>query len=716
MLTPNEIMTFIRIYQLNEATEAAPRRVLEALRNSTFGILLFLLPTRKILPAGTIHLQWCGHALSELLNLLRQRWQRIQNTNSAYLCDATNPANQLFTWLASELQKQYHYDWYNSLMPGIVEVDLQLRVGDFILTDDNREIIDVIKSLKSYARTGEMHVTYPDAKKPLTASERKRLVEHTHATEKYVGVVTELRAMRERTGTVGFALQELLIELHEGSDKKDGVAATQLRPNVSQAIDKFSKIFKQLSLDQYAQLLSASYFTQRKAEVTFQYVWQVLQRVKAGLDRNPVFSVESVVYDIEQILGLHPELYEISIEHKSESDADYCQAKLAQLDVELDAAYENVDKFTDFAYPKVNENAMFAAIISEVDARYLLLNTKLIDLHRELSQENQHHYLMALLNLGEAGLQFICKGIINFNQLHNILSTLDEQHKKIILVNAGVLNKLLKPKGKKRKAEFVDDVLHLLNQFTDKSEIINSLPDLYADVAEIKQLAVEQSAEQDAGIGGAMDLDEPPAAPSFDEVLRAQSIDVRTPTDLGSPVSSEVSEEKESLEGHEPPRKKLRFDDSLPTQVLAHTTHFKKVETTPQKKTRATIISGLLRKTKDAIDLDYPLEAMRYLMHAHIFLREMECLDPDWSTKQLSRLRSLVIQAIESTADVDRWEQCVDHYRCEVHPDELAELIGYAHYVPAKLLNRTEEHFYLKQSFDTVLEYFQQCQPPRRLG
>lgn len=123
------------------------------------------------------------------------RWNRIQNTNSAYTQNTDNPANQLCFAIACELQSITGISLFYWLMPSVYSPEkhdqndeiftLNTRIIDFVLSDDNRTPINVIDTLLNYSKTGEFAYRSIQSGNniALSDSEKSRVIHHSKISE-----------------------------------------------------------------------------------------------------------------------------------------------------------------------------------------------------------------------------------------------------------------------------------------------------------------------------------------------------------------------------------------------------------------------------------------------------------------------------------------------------------------------------------------------------
>lgn len=196
---------------------------------------------------------------------------------------------------------------------------------------------------------------------------------------------------------------------------------------------------------------------------------------------------------------------------------------------DLENKYRNItDDFVTFVYSfEENENKVFASIIADKNSHYLLTQFNLMGLYHELNSHNQHELVIALLGLGNPGSDFIKREIKRFNQLIEVMSTLNEQEKLLLLSQTGILNNLLDTKGKMPKSAITKTFVAFLNKFENKKAVLATLsPEIlnfYNSVAEIKQVLDEEEKNREVS-EDAMDLDAEDDSPtlSMEDVLNKE--------------------------------------------------------------------------------------------------------------------------------------------------------------------------------------------------
>ena len=710
-------------------------------------------------------------ALHELSLILEKRWLRIMRTNSAYLSDTTNPANQLYSTIATELQRMTSAPRYRFLMPTLKRdessitlknlADCDMRHSDFVLTDDASDFIELLPCLKIYADTENFLATNVDAgltARELSETEIERIVNHSDQTEQYVKAVKEIHRIKNSIGTIGFALRELSLQLRQGSVMEDGeeyVAGS----SAHLAVHRFSESLKELAEVQLADLMKRSFRNVVGEQTSFGYVWSILTRDKLSRASNAATCVKTLSEQIDEILKNNLDLHTIKIGsgNRSTIDLDYCKQKLDQAEKKLAAFYRYEVPVKSFIYPPENDDKMFSVIISDVNSHPLLTQVKLIPLYRSLSDENKNKLVLALLNLGVTGGSYIVKQVSRFNQLREIMETLDEENKLRLLKQTDVLNKLLKPKDKKRKATHIDDLVKLLELFENKKAVLDLISavnlDLYRDYPEISLIMDETSHELDQIIELQLVLsadeardflaaeqhsEEPPHPTALEarqtpfnvsestvislvssndeeekepEVVERKNEDAM---DLDEVAPTETEEDQVPVEelAKEPPLKRIRRssddrEEAVPVSVASsHLTLFSSASKRSEPTRGADLYAELRLKANRQQEKRRPLEALHYLKRSYDCLispRHCAGADPQWKTAQVESIKQGVHLAIKTMSD--DWTDCFMHYETEVERHVLDDWRKTAMKLASKLLREPQDQkalMFLKGAAETL--------------
>ena len=180
-----ELRNYLTIYQLPETTNAwmsSGQHALSALRKLEYYYSCYELECFIETHNETDELN--DESICDLVTLIKKRWDRIQNTNSAYTQDTKNPANQLYLQIASDLESQFGISKYEIVMHTIINLsDANIKITDFVLTDDNLDVIDVNGCLEKFKKIGLFYLT--NQQRELSETEKDRVINHTVNTNKY---------------------------------------------------------------------------------------------------------------------------------------------------------------------------------------------------------------------------------------------------------------------------------------------------------------------------------------------------------------------------------------------------------------------------------------------------------------------------------------------------------------------------------------------------
>lgn len=137
--------------------------------------------------------------LQALRQLLVDRWEKIKNTNAAYIQNPDSHANIICTEIAEMLAPLLHIHPLQLLMPTLEQKDLEdIDLRRVVLSDDNKYFIDVLASLEraQQEKTPVLKHTHPDRKDvPLSAAEMNRVTHFTSRTLRYYQEIVSQRSL-----------------------------------------------------------------------------------------------------------------------------------------------------------------------------------------------------------------------------------------------------------------------------------------------------------------------------------------------------------------------------------------------------------------------------------------------------------------------------------------------------------------------------------------
>ena len=378
------------------------------------------------------------------------------------------------------------------------------------------------------------------------------------------------------------------------------------------------------------------------------------------------------------------------------------------------ADYTSGRLVTRFVHPAQNDNAMFAAIIADVNSHQLLTRVAFFNLHGALSDVNKTKLVMSLLNLGDVGRQHIHQQITQFTHLFKMLASLDAPDKLRLLRETNCLNGLLKRIDKKRKAEHIEPLLNLLNQFEkleNKIALIEMISpeilDLYSRYPEIKGLLAEKLMNEelmDLVISDA-ELEKDEVAP--EKVMQAEMQNVSVTASEGERrVISEEEVLEEGVAGIlEPPKKRIRLSNqedqdsvvapvpvpvSAPApanpvtggdQVASLVSTSVQTLFNPSKDEK--IFYEFYKKAEDCKNGKMPLEALHYAERAYTALGRV-----GFSLKkriiEINNLKKLTQESLAVLTG--NWRSCFYHYEMSVETGKLLDWCGAARRIAGELL------------------------------
>ncbi len=226
---------------------------------------------------------------SFLLHFFSERASFIQNRNTHYLNDFTNPANQACMVIVMDLAALYSEPYLLYLMPRLRRIPIahytsssyqdELDLKETILSDDGKRLICIPDVLENAVTDGKFrHNSLRYGKEILlTDSERHRLLTR-HPCVKIANEAIQDRVnYKLYGGTLGAALNQLILGLKEGGEKKNGeefIAGSE----ADEAIVQFYSFLLELNEEMRMLLLRAESEDNFSEEpVILEDIWQRLK-------------------------------------------------------------------------------------------------------------------------------------------------------------------------------------------------------------------------------------------------------------------------------------------------------------------------------------------------------------------------------------------------------------------------------------------------------
>jgi len=283
--------------------------------------------------------------LVALIEFLAQRWERIKNSNLAYPHQPHSIVNVICLLLAQELEKLTGISRYRLLMPTIT-VDCNeistteikennLELHEFVLSDDNDRIIDIIPCMDFAVEDGVLKHTslFAGKIKALSKTEADRVIHHSEYAERYFATITERVDAKTKSNSFGSTLFGLCESLRRGGNHGSYRGGEELNAghNANEGIFYFSEWLAALTESERKNLLSRKKADSNK---TFADVWGRAARPTDADYKSTNFCVALIADDVELILKNNRDLFDIYPQNKQVAKLSF----LAPLDENVASA------------------------------------------------------------------------------------------------------------------------------------------------------------------------------------------------------------------------------------------------------------------------------------------------------------------------------------------------------------------------------------------
>ncbi len=321
-----------------------------------------------------------GDSMEEtLINFFSERWERIQKTNTHYLHDFTNPANQVCIAITKVLAKKGGTPYLAILMPSLLQVMSkdylsssytdEVDLKEIVLSDCNQRIIHVADVLDYAQEDGVLkhNSLFTGRMKVLSQSEKSRVLSrHVTVKEAYEALLDRI-SFKLYGDTAGAALNRLIHGLREGGVHQGGQELDSgLSANV--AIVEFNDYLETLDENTKQQLMVASkddYFTEQAKKDSVDSQWEKLARPNGTDNTLTVYCVELIADRLYEILAENPGLYQLV---SNQSDA---MLTLAQFDEKVEQTRQAVKQALPIlevhaCYDETENNALCAKLLPKL--------------------------------------------------------------------------------------------------------------------------------------------------------------------------------------------------------------------------------------------------------------------------------------------------------------------------------------------------------------
>jgi hypothetical protein len=352
-----------------------------------------------------------------LVTFLGQRWNRIQNTNSAYTIDFKNPSNIICLNIARDLGKNLHRKWIELLMPTVrgvanpytvADYDDETKLAHFVMSDDNTQLIHIDSALKEYEQKGRMTKVVNGMQVELSDAERMCIINHTQNTTRFHGMITEIRGLRSISGTLGYELHKLKVSLEHSSTDGDGseyIAGNDINLSILGLV----KIIESLeSTSDGKKILETLFSSTSKDGTNFKFIWDVLtdNRMRAT---NAARCAKTLSAQVEAVLDNNPNLFNIKMdsEHHVYVNVDKQSKKREQIRSDYELEHLNGADFVNYEFSQQDELVFILSILTDaVGIKLFCANPKNINHVFAMKPEEQIQAVKTLL-ASAPGKQYI---------------------------------------------------------------------------------------------------------------------------------------------------------------------------------------------------------------------------------------------------------------------------------------------------------------------
>lgn len=202
------------------------------------------------------------------IDFLANRWKRIQQTDLAYTFDPHSPINQICWLLAERLSPVVNKEAVKLLMFNIDLSDqmsgqdlYELKPWQFVLSDDvNNPRIIMVSDCLSFAKEDGVfkHTSLEDGQvKPLTESERARVIKHSPAATAFHEAAQQLRDYVKRDSSMYGYINRFIEKLryggaHGGRGGQEYIAGA----DANEGIFEFAEFLDKLTEDERRRLFA----------------------------------------------------------------------------------------------------------------------------------------------------------------------------------------------------------------------------------------------------------------------------------------------------------------------------------------------------------------------------------------------------------------------------------------------------------------------------
>lgn len=264
----------------------------------------------------------------EWIVFFKGRWDNaLVNTDTQYLHDLTNPANQACIAIARELGKILNVSYLGLLMPSLLDVpasdyttssymENDLLWHDLILSDCNTRIIhipDVLENAQEDGLLKHNSLRFGQAI-PLSESEQSRLLSRDVTVKAHYDALKARIAFKLNGDTVGAALARLIHGLRDGGVQGSGKEKDS-GAEANEAIMVFHEYLETLDPTIKKQLLEAHTFDRytgpRPEAYSVEMLWGRLARPDHTDYTETIFCVQIIATRLEDILNQNTWLFDL---------------------------------------------------------------------------------------------------------------------------------------------------------------------------------------------------------------------------------------------------------------------------------------------------------------------------------------------------------------------------------------------------------------------
>jgi len=256
-----------------------------------------------------------------LETFLKNRWERLKNTDAQYFHDTHNPANQMCIEVAKSLARLQNKPYLSFLIPILATVpaseyvassykDDDLDFKQLILSDDGTRMIHIPEALEFAEQDGVLKHSslFNGCERALSIAEQSRLLARHPSVENYYHAVRDKVNFQLHGETAGAYIARLIMGLREGGSQGSG-AELLTGDEANVAIADFSIFLEGLTNQKRRKIFNAGKFerwtTGALEHATIGQSWRLLinpSQLEEDGEQTITYCVELIADKLEEIL------------------------------------------------------------------------------------------------------------------------------------------------------------------------------------------------------------------------------------------------------------------------------------------------------------------------------------------------------------------------------------------------------------------------------